>query len=373
MNKIDEVCMFDIKKHEVKLCSISEFHSILELIKDYKFVNESAQGKDVGPRAYLWSEISKCYLVFNQYTGKAIVTKCYETDLNDEYDDGYLNSMSSTNQHCSAISRAVKLPVLIEDKEQAPVHASGILWNNKKYNKTNVYCYEYDLHLAWLSVFMTCPLPDTSVPPREKDIVKEGEIGFLLNGYNRYNCGDSVVFSGYADYIFPIMYCPNKEYFNKLVDKINKAKNKLTRQNLKNRFNMWLGQQQNRNAFIRIAVIAQSNKKIIDLIAKYKDKLIFSVTDSLGATERIPEIDNMIGNNPGCWSIKNEGYLYTDETNRLYLDNKGFITNSVIKGVPKQHVKGLNISEYKELVKKRDPSKNLYKLDFKQRRIINNV
>lgn len=372
MNEIGGIYVFDIKKHEVKLCSINEFRYILDSLKGYDFKNESANGKDVGPRAYLWSEISKCYLVFNDYTGNAIVTKCYITDLNDEYDDGYLEYMSSTTQHCSAISRVVNLPKLINDKEEAKVHASGIIWSNSNYNKSNVYCYEYDLHLAWLSVFMTCPLPDTSIPPREKTIVKQGEIGFLLDGYKGYHCGDAVVFEGYADYVFPIMYCPNINYFNKLVNKINNAENKLIRQNLKNRFNIWLGQEQNKNDFIRIAVIAQSNKKIIDLINKYKDKLIFSVTDSLGALERIPEIDNMIGNKPGCWSIKNEGYLYIDSNNRLYLDNKGFITNSVIRGVPKEHIKGLNISEYKELTKLINPSKNLFKLDFEKRRIVRN-
>lgn len=366
--------MFDIKKHECRLCSINEFNSILDTVRTYyRFINESANGKNIGPNAYLWSEISKCYLVFNDYsTPEHIVTRFYETDLNDEYEDGYLKYMSSVTQHCSAISRVVKLPKLINNKEEARVHASGIIWSNDKYNRNSVYCYEYDMHLAWLSTFMQCPLPNTSVPPRKNDIVKDGEIGFLIDGYSKYNCGDAVVFEGYADYIFPIMRCPNLNYFNKLVDKINKCTNSIERLNLKNRFNLWLGQEQNRNEFIRVAVIAQSNKKILDLISRYKNKIIFSVTDSLGSIERIPELDNMLGNKPGCWSIKNEGYLYTDRYNRLYLDNKGYITNSKIRGVPKQHVKGLNISEYKELAKKINPDKNLNKLDFEKRMVVKN-
>lgn len=364
--------MFDIKKHECKLCSINEFNDILKTLKGRKFVNEEANGKDIGTRVYLWSMISKCYLVFNDYSKTPIITKFYKTDLNDEYEDGYLKTMSSVNQHCSAISRAMKLPKLIIDKSEARTHSSGIIWSNKRYNKNNTYCYEYDMHLAWLSVFMECPLPDTSVPAREKGMVNEGEIGFLLNGYDRWNCGDAVVFEGYADYIFPIMTCPNTKYCKQLVDKINNANTPLERLNLKNRFNLWLGQQQNRNDFIRTAVIAQSNKKILDLIYKYKEKIIFSVTDSLGAIERIPELDNLIGNRPGCWSIKNQGYLYMDRFNRLYLDNNGYITNVKVRGVPKSHIIGLNIADYKELVSKIDPNKNLYLLDFNRKKVIKN-
>lgn len=365
--------MFKIKEHEIKRCSISEFNAIINKESNSIFINEQAEGKDIKAKVYLWSNISKAYLVFNEFTGKNTVTKCYETDLNDRYEDGYLEKISSVNQHASACSRAFKFPRVVNDKSEAEVQASGIIWSNKKYNNKKTYCYEYDMHLAWLSTFMTCPLPDTSVEPRRRDIVKEGEIGFLTEGLYNYNCHDTVTFAGeYGDYIFPITYCPNIKYCEKLLAQINAAPDKLTRYNLKSRFNEWLGTMQNKNPFIRVAVIAQSNERIISLIKKYKDKLIFSVTDSLGAVERIPELDKMIGTQPGCWSIKNQGYLYSDGTNRLYIDNNGYITNSVIRGVPKEHVKGLTLESYKKLVIKVDPRKNLYKLDFENRRIIPN-
>jgi len=364
--------MFDIQKHEVKQCSINEFNGILSALDNRKFVFEAAQGKDVGPRVYLWYNISKAYLVYNEY-GDKIVTRCLETDLNDLYEDGYFEQMESVQCSAKICGRAFSFPRVVEDKSEATVNASGIIWSNPKYNNKNVYCYEYDMHLAWLGVFMRCPLPNTEVEPRLKGIVGKDEIGFVKNGLGGYNCGDSVVFEGdYADYIFPIMYCPNINYCNKLLNEINELTG-LLRKSRKGRFNKWLGTMQNKNPYIRVAVIAQSNKYIINLINKYKDKLIFSVTDSLGAIERIPELDNLIGNDAGCWSLKNEGYLYSDRYNRLYLDREGYITNAVIRGVPKQHIKGLNIVEYKKLAKLIDPTKNLYKIDEKTRRIVQNA
>ena len=364
--------MFDIRKHEIRQCSISEFNGIAESLNQRVFKFESAQGKNVGPRVYLWFNISKAYLVYNEFGDNYIVTRCLETDLNDLYEDGYFDQMETTTQSVAICGRMLKFPRVVKDKSEATVNASGIIWSNQKYNQKGVYCYEYDMHLAWLSMFMKCPLPNTEVEPRLKDIVGKNEIGFLTNGLGKYNCGDAVVFEGeYADYIFPIMYCPNVRWCEKLLEEINKLEG-LSRKSRKGRFNKWLGSMQNKNPYIRVAVIAQSNKYIIDLINKYKNKLIFSVTDSLGATERIPELDNMIGNAAGCWSLKNEGYLYSDKYNRLYLDNQGYITNAVIRGVPKQYVKGLNIIEYKKLASKIDSSKNLYKIDENTRRIISN-
>lgn len=363
--------MFDIKKHEIKQCSINEFNGILDILKDRQFKFETAHSKDVGTRVYLWSNISKAYLVYNDYLDNKIVTRCLETDLNDLYEDGYWDKMESTMRSASICGKALKFPRIVQDKSEATVNASGIIWTNPKYNKKNVYCYEYDMHLAWLSTFMECALPNTAVEPRLKDNVREGEIGFLKNGLGGYNCGDSVVFEGYADYIFPIIYNPNPLWCAKLLEEINKATG-LDRRNLKGRFNKWLGTMQNKNPYIRVAVIAQSNKKIINLIRKYKNLLIFSVADSLGATQRIPELDNMIGNKAGCWSIKNEGYLFSDKNNRLYLDNQGYITNTSIRGVPSEHIKGLNITEYLKLTSKRDPDKNLYKINNEERRIVPN-
>lgn len=363
--------MFDIKKHEIKQCSINEFNGILKALDNRKIVYETAHGKDVGPRAYLWSNISKAYLVYNEFSDK-IVTRCFETDLNELYEDGYLDQMESVMRSSIICGKALKFPRVVKDKSEATVNASGIIWSNPKYNGKNVYCYEYDMHLAWLGVFMKNPLPDTTVAPKLKTIVGKNEIGFVKNGLCGYNCGDNVVFEGnYADYIFPIMYNPNQAFCNKLLNEINKLDG-LIRKSRKGRFNKWLGTMQNKNPYIRVAVIAQSNKYIIDLIKKYKDKLIFSVTDSLGAIERIPELDELIGIGAGCWSLKIEGYLYTDRFNRLYLDNQGYIKNSVIRGVPKQHLIGLNITEYKQLTKKIDPTKNLYKIDEDKRRLVKN-
>lgn len=363
--------MFDIHKHEIIRCSINEFNNILSTLDDRVIIYDSAHHKDVGARIYLWSVISKAYLVFNIYSN-SVITKCYETDLNDNYEDGYLTYIKSVKEHSSKCGKAFKFPRVVEDKSQALVNASGILWSNKKYRFTNTYCYEYDMHLAWLSTFMTCPLPDTTNPPRLNDIVKEGEIGFVKDGYSKYGCKDCVVFSGFANYIFPIMYNPNPKFCNDLLNKINNAQNPLIRRDLKGTFNEWLGTMQNKNPYIRVAVIAQSNKKIIDLISKYKDKIVYSVTDSLGTIERIKELDDLLSDDCGGWCIKNSGILYCTIHNRLYLDENGYITNPVVYGVPKEHIIGMHIDEYNKLMSKVDVNKNLYKIDNKQRRIIRN-
>lgn len=359
--------MFSFKSHGVRFCSINEFNNILETLKDRKFINESCVGKDVGPRVYLWTETSKAYLVYNSFK-ETIKTEAYKTDLNDMYEDGYLKYIAPSNQHCSAFSRTFKSPKLINDKSEARVQASGIIWTNEKLAYKKSYIYEYDMHLAWLTIWMNCPLPDTSVQPRLNGIVGKNEIGFVKGYYDIYHCGDGVVFEGdWADYIFPIMYCPNLKYCLDLVKKIDAETNKLKRANLKYRFNIWLGSQQNHNDFIRIAVISQSNQKIINLINKYKNKIVFSVTDSLGALEKIPELDNSKD-----WKIKSEGYMYLHKNNRIYLDENDKIIKTNFRGVPEQHLKGLSLSKFIELTKYINPDKNLYKLDFESRRIINN-
>ena len=362
--------MFIAKMHDCRRCSINEFNNILKSLSDCPiWVNEDPEGKNVCAKIYLYDCISKAYLVYNEFTVNKTITKYYSTDLNDAYEDGYLENMHSVSQHCAAIAKAIKLPKLISNKKDALVNASGILWHNKKYQMTKHKHYEYDMHLAWLSTFMTCDLPDTSKPMRTNDIVKAGEIGFLKDGLAEWKCGDTVVFEGqYADYIFPIMKAPNLAYFERLVSTIDKEHNKLKRRDLKCRFNEWLGSMQNHNPFIRVAVIAQSNMKIINLIHKYNDILLFSVTDSLGALEKIPELEYNKD-----WSIKGEGYLYMDGINRLYLDDNGYILDSTIRGVPPEHVKGLHIDEYKKLMNKIDKGKNLYKLDFEKKEIIRNV
>ena len=364
--------MFNFKSHGAKQCSINEFNSIIDSLKDRKFIFEDADYRDIGPRVYLWSNISKAFLVYNEYSDK-IVTRCLETDLNDQYEDGYFYNMESVQNSAKICGKAFKFPRVVEDKSEATVNASGIIWSNPKYNNKPIYCYEYDMHLAWLGVFMRCPLPNTEVQPRLRGIVGHNEIGFVKNGLDGYNCGDGVVFEGnYADYIFPIMYCPNVKYCEKLLNDINNLTG-LLRKSRKGRFNKWLGTMQNKNPYIRVAVIAQSNKYIINLINKYRNKLIFSVTDSLGSIEKIPELDALIGDGAGCWTLKNEGYLYTDRYNRLYLDDSGYVINTHIRGVPEQHIQGLNIEEYKKLIKKRDPNKNLFKLDINTRRIVENA
>ena len=369
--------MFDANKNKQR-CSINEFNSIIRSQLDSSvWINKEPIGLNIGAKIYLYEIKSKAHLVFNEYTENGTHTLHYVTDLNDNYLDGYLKYIKSTSQHCAAISRAVKLPKLIKDKSEAKVQASGILWSNHKYQMTKYKHYEYDMHLAWLTTFMTCPLPDTSKPMRTNDIVKAGEIGFLKDGYNNIegrNWGDSVTFEGeYADYIFPITKAPNLAYFERLVSTIDSLDKDdpiqyLQRIDLKSRFNEWLGAEQNHNDFIRVAVIAQTNKKIIDLINKYRDVLLFSVTDSLGSLIRLPELDNNKD-----WSIKGEGYLYIDGNNRLYLDDNGYILDSTIRGIPSVHVKGMHIEEYKQLTEKFNKNKNLFKLDFNKKEIIRNV
>ena len=362
--------MFRAKEHDCRKCSINEFNNILKSLNSRpKWINEDPEGKNPGPKVYLYDCTSKAYLVYNNYTEDGTTTKYYMTDLNDCYEDGYLEYIQPTSQHCAAISRAVKLPKLISNKKKAVVNASGILWHNKKYQKIKCKHYEYDMHLAWLTTFMNCWLPDTSKPMRTKDIVKQGEIGFLKDGLYNYKCGDTVVFEGdYADYIFPAMKAPNIKYFKRLVKSIDNEKHILKRKNKKCRFNEWLGSMQNHNPFIRVAVIAQSNLKIINLINKYKDILLFSVTDSLGSLERIPELDESTD-----WTIKGEGYLYVEGSNRLYLDENDYIIDATIRGVPKEYIIGLHINDYTSLVNKIDKGKNLYKLDFEKKEIIRNV
>lgn len=361
--------MITIKKG-FKPCSINEFNNHLAKVEQLKKKVNNFEPDDsnyIKDQAYLYTKLSKCYLIFSYMKwDKGKLTRdigLFYTDLNDNYPDGTEKYILPACNNIQACSKVFKFP-RIHEKEDAPINASGIIWSNPKYYNKPVEAIEYDMHLAWASFLYKSPLPDTTVKPH-KGFVKEGEIGFIDGGEDSISIGYKVVFSGYADYIFPIIYNPRKDYLEKLNKEVNESEG-LIRQNLKNKINHYLGGCQNFNCFIRVAVISQCNQYIESLIEKYEDKLIYSVSDSLAATEHIPELDALVGNDLGSWNIKKQGTIYKfKDGGRVWLqDNK--VVSASWRGVPEGYILGLTVDEIKNDILLRDSSKNCYKLNLER-------
>lgn len=141
-------------------------------------------------------------------------------------------------------------------------------------------CYSYDVNSAY-SYAMTKPIPDTSKPPRLNSIVSENEIGF-------YNSGDVVMAPGaYAEYIFPLIESPFKDFVNNYYAKKQQAKTKEERKNWKIFLNIPSGMMHKRNIFIRNTILYYAREYIRGFM---DDDTVYCNTDSIVSLKRRPDL-----------------------------------------------------------------------------------
>lgn len=351
-------------------CSINEFNTHLKEIK-YRGLalidpNEAINLNKIGIGVYVSQKVSKLHLFYKDF--KANKIKYFITDLNGSYPDGSETILQSACTHCKTMGRIFKF-ARTNNKGEGQVNASGFLGNNPKYEDKIVRTFEYDKHLAWGSVLRNGILPDCSVEPKLGTFVGENEIGFLKSG--SLQAGDICVFNGWADFVFPIYHQTQKQkdYLDKLNDKINNSTG-LERQNYKNRINYFIGSLQNKSSFVRVAIISQSNKEIQDLKKKYNKQFVFSVTDSFGSTERLPELEATDSKAFGGWALKREGLLLTKSSNRFWLDDDGKILETSYRGMPEAYMIGKHYTEIPNIL--RNPEFNLYRFDLKKGQVVLN-
>lgn len=195
-------------------------------------------------------------------------------------------------QAFNVLNRYTRINRLIKNKEEAPFSAIPILWNNKKYEGKRVDAICYDMNSAY-SYAMLQPMPDTSIPPKQK-YIEHGEIGFDING-NRQT-------SGYSLYVFNLMDSPFKKFVYNYYKKKVKAKTKAEKRRAKEYLNFCVGFLQGRDPYTRAQIVGLANDRILSLI---DENTLYCNTDSIVCLK--PREDLEIGDDIGQWKVEHEG------------------------------------------------------------------
>ena len=171
--------------------------------------------------------------------------------------------------------------------------SSPLLWCNvEKSGKLYHNCIEYDMTSAY-GWALTQPLPDTQKEPSFNRIVKEGEIGFRLDG--------TITFKGSASIIFPLMESPFKRFVNKWfgIKRYGTSEDKIK---AKQMLNFCVGYMQRTNPFIRNTIVERCNMKMEELI---DDNTLYCNTDCI--VSLTPRNDLELGGGLGQFHIEHEG------------------------------------------------------------------
>ena len=202
-----------------------------------------------------------------------------------------------------------KFPLILNGKHA--YSASPILGYNEAYNRTEHYCYGYDLNSAYAAV-LSDKIPDT-YNMRPADFVGDGEIGIDMRE------GLPLVFPGeIADYVFPLIDSPYKEFVREWYEKKKNApKGSKEKQIAKEVLVISVGLMQNHNPFLRAYVVNMCNKKIKDIIDAHPDECCMWNTDAVYST--VP-LDLEIGENIGQFKLEYQGMLRQVNNNYQKVD-----------------------------------------------------
>lgn len=234
--------------------------------------------------------------------------------------------------------------------------AKPILGFNKKFDKTEHKVVCYDLNSAYAAALMD-KIIDT-YNPRYYDIVKANEVGFFDGDYSL-----SLRHEGeYADVIFPLIDTPEslKSFMQKYYEqKKTSPKGSKEKEEAKQILVYTVGLWQNRNPYLRAYVVGKCNEFIDRFVKKYKDKVCMWNTDAIYTTERIEELDNLIGEGIGEFKIEYEGLFRQKGLNYQKVDEKSTSYRGVIKSrfgedynilfdiLPEQHLPYFMDEEYR--------------------------
>ena len=236
--------------------------------------------------------------------------------------------------------------------------AKAELYFNENYNKKRISnCIGYDINSSYTAAMLN-PMPDTSVKPKRNSKVGNNELGFKT-----FNGCMTMVKNGYADYVFPAMDSPFERFARNWYIKKKNAKTPEAKSKAKHMLNDAVGYLQIVNPFMRAAIMTYANKKITKIIENHFCEILHSNTDSIVATERIPEIEDQIGTELGQWKIEHEGdFAYIGHTYQWNMEKPKW------RGIPKTAIpeKFDLLTDYKEKFEFVNP----YYYDKKTKKII---
>lgn len=275
-------------RRKVVYCSLEQINNILKYCYRTRtcIFRDKNDNESFGANAYIVDRI-KYLSISYAYGGKA-ATYIFDKSSGDTEDHQQITGL----QAFTLLSRYCYVNRVIQDKDEAPFSAKGLLYKNPKYEGQRVEAICYDMNSAY-SYAMLQPMPDTSIPPKRKYIEK-GEIGFDLDG-NRQT-------SGYSIYVFNLMDSPFKKFVYTYYKKKKNAKNKSDRRRYKEYLNFAVGFLQGRDPYTRAQIVGLANdlmKKLID------ENTLYCNTDSIVSLVERPEL--IIGEDVGEWKIEHKG------------------------------------------------------------------
>ena len=191
---------------------------------------------------------------------------------------------------------------------------SGFLYSNTKFQRIRIEgCYGYDLNSSFPSAMLN-RMPDTSKPYKVNSKVGEGEIGFIaqptINADGSIETILQPVFSGIAEFVFPLMDSPFKRFVEVWYGRKKNAKNKDEKEKAKEMMNYAIGYLQKHNPFLRATILYYAN---LAITSKMDEDTLYCSTDSLISKRKRDDLD--IGVEIGQFKLEHEGSFYYDGMN----------------------------------------------------------
>lgn len=329
------------KSKNVKFITIEEFNRHLAYCKKYKEI--VFEPRVIGSACYIANiviDIVKIYLTYRK--GDKTIT--YSTRLDGEDPSTKITGLLAYQTICKyykvpnmeTFEWMEKNSIQIGEKSQimwviasaVPLLYSNVEKSCKEYDN----CYGYDMTSAYGWALMQ-PIPDTTKPPRFNSEVKEGEIGFCMDGSTEYE-------GGYGNIIFPLMESPFKRFVNKWFG-IKKYGTKEESIKAKQMLNYAVGYMQRTNPFIRNTIVNRCNDKI----KMYMDEnTLYCNTDSI--VSLVPRKDLPLGDRIGEFHLEHQGtFAYTGfnyQWNHEVPTYRG-IAKKWFEGFEKKHKRKWNI------------------------------
>ena len=314
-----------MKQKAIKFVSLEEFNEHLLFCKKYRVIKcEERKPFENNLIANLIVKRINVYLTYRK--GLQTTTYCFKLD------EGENNQLVTGVRAYATIQRYYKIPDMSNNellKKEVEIvgtrsivswiveSATPLLYSNPNYTKQELSnCYEYDLISAY-GWALTQPIPDTTAQPRFNALVKEGEIGFLLDG--------TITFNSLANIIFPLIDSPFKKFVKKWFE-LKKSDNKEESNKAKQMINYAVGYMQRKNPFIRNTIVNRCSM----LIEQYIDEnTLYCNTDSL--ISKVERNDLPIGEELGRFKIKHFGSFKYDGYNYQWNDEK-----PTYRGISKQ-------------------------------------
>lgn len=336
------------RKKLIYINDVKEFNNLLDIAKNDRILvmHEPEPGQQISCLAFIEDKLTKTELTMKC---GSVATYIFNKDC--RKDEQKISGMDAYNQLSKSFSTTTGYKIPLYDREVGS--AVAILAYKPEFEGKRIQAYSYDQNSSY-GWAMKQPMPDTRKVVGYYDIVKSGQIGFIIDdetpipGFiSAGGAGLRIVGEGGgAEYIFNLMESP----FKRFADLWYKRKQNLeTKSKAKQMLCYSVGYLQRKNPFLRAAVVEYANQYIRSLI---DENTIYINTDCIISTQ--PRTDIPIGKCLGEFKEDHKG-LFANVGFNYQWDNE----LPVYRGIPKTWFK-----ENWDILKDPIPSnQNIYELN----------